>query len=80
MNSSFLDKIRYKKERVGIVEKNGKAYVKYLKARRFKVHSNIKFAIVIGIVLLVFELGIKLLISELASRPPAEETAAGIGG
>lgn len=43
MNSSFLDKIRYKKERVGIVEKNGKTYVKYLKARRFKVHRNIKF-------------------------------------
>lgn len=80
MRSSFLSKIKYKKERVGVVEKDGKTYVKYVKARRFRVSKNVKYAILSGFILLVLGLGIKLLLSELASREPVEEISAGIGG
>ena len=36
MTTALLDKIQYKKVRVGLVKKEGKTYVKYRKVRRFK--------------------------------------------
>ncbi len=77
MSSSFLDKIKYKKERVGVVEKDGKTYIKYIKARRFRISKSVKYVFLIGFVLIVMGLGIKLLMYEFASRPPAEEAVQG---
>ena len=79
MSSSFLKRIKYKKERVGVVEKDGKTYIKYVKARRFKVSKKVQYALLSCFVLVVLGLGIKLLISELDSREPAEETALQLG-
>ena len=45
MSSSFLDKLKYKKERVGVVVKDGKTYTKYIKARRFRLSSGFKYAV-----------------------------------
>lgn len=80
MSSSFISKIKYRKERIGVVEKDGKTYVKYVKARRFKASKTVKHSLLIVFILGVLGVGIKLLMSELASRPPVEETAAGIDG
>lgn len=80
MSPSFLSRIRYKRERVGIVEKEGKTYVKYIKARRFRVNRTVKHAVLGGFIFLVLALGIKLLISEFASRQPPEETVEGGAG
>ena len=79
MSSSLFSKIKYKKERVGVVEKDGKTYVKYVKARRFKVSENVKYVILSIFILVVLGVGIKLLLSEFASRPPVETTPVGIG-
>lgn len=79
MSSSFVNKIKYKKERVGVVEKGGKTYVKYVKARRFKLSKDIKYGILSVFILLFFCVGIKLLLSELASRPTPEAPLEGIG-
>lgn len=74
MSSSFIRKIIYKKERVGIVQKDGKTYVKYVKARRFKVSKNIKYSL-LGVLLLGFlSLVAKLLMTELESREPVALT------
>jgi len=62
------------------VEKDGKTYVKYVKARRFRMSRNVKYAVLSGFILIILGLGISLLLSELASRTPAEVTAAGIEG
>lgn len=74
MSSSFLDKIKYKKKQLGVVEKNGKSYVKYVKARRFKISTNIKYTVLSVFILVILGLGIKILMSELSAREPAEET------
>ena len=79
MGSSFLSKIKYKKERVGVVEKDGKTYIKYVKARRFRMSRNLKHAVLSLFILVVLGVGIKLLLSELASKEAVEETHAGIG-
>ncbi|MDO8805712.1 MAG: hypothetical protein Q7R35_14930 [Elusimicrobiota bacterium] len=75
MNSSLLGKIKYKKERLGVVEKNGKTYVKYAKVRRFKLSRTSIYIFVSVFILVVFGLGLKLLLSELYSRDPIVETA-----
>ena len=80
MSSSFLRKIKYKKERVGVVEKDGKTYVKYVKARRFKVSKNVKYALLGCFIMAILGLGIKLLLLELDSREQTDEAAVGIGG
>jgi len=79
MRSSFLNKIKYKKERVGVVEKDGKTYVKYIKTSRFVVSGRVKYAIIGVFVLVVLGLGIKLLMSELSSMPPVEAAVEGMG-
>ena len=79
MSSSFIGKIKYKKERVGVVEKNGITCVKYIKARRFRISKNVQYVILSVFILVVLGLGLKLMLYELASRPPAEETAE-VGG
>lgn len=79
MSSSFLKKIIYKKERVGVVEKDGKTYVKYVKARRFRINKNLRDAVISGFILLVLGMGIRLLMSELNSRQPPDEAGIGIG-
>lgn len=71
MSSSFISKIVYKKERVGVVEKDGKTYVKYVKARRFRLDKNVKYAILSIFLLGLLSITIKLLMSELESRGPA---------
>ena len=57
---------------MGVVEKNGKVYIKYVKAPRFKVSKDVKYAILSVIILVALGVGIKLLISELASMPQLE--------
>lgn len=79
MPSSFISKIIYKKERVGVVEKNGKTYVKYIKARRFNLSKNAKYSFLIVFILLILGAVIKLLMIELASRPQIDEASEGIG-
>lgn len=76
---TFVDELKYRKERVGVVKKDGKTYVKYVKTRRFNVSNKVKHLLLGGFVLFVLGLGIKLLISELASGSPEDETAEGIG-
>lgn len=78
MASDFLGKIKYKKERVGVVQKDGKTYLKYKKASRFRVSKNVKYALLSAFILFVLGLGISLLMSELDSGPPAEEIHEGI--
>lgn len=78
MASDFLSKIKYKKERVGVVQKDGKTYVKYVKARRFRMSKNVKYALLSAFILIVLGLGVVMLMSELNSRPPAEEIHEGI--
>ena len=81
MSSSFLDKLKYKKERVGVVVRGGKTYTKYVKARRFRLSSGFKYAVLWVFLLVVLGLGIRFLMSKLDSGAPAPETAAeGIGG
>lgn len=80
MGSYFVSKIKYKKERVGVVEKDGKIYIKYVKARRFQISKNAKYAILSGFILLVLGFGIRLLMLEMESRAPVEVTPEGIGG
>lgn len=76
MKSSFLNRIRYKQERIGIVEKDGKPYVKYVKVRRFKVSKNVEHIVLSGLILIVLGLGVKLLVYELSlSEPVTEELA-----
>ncbi|MDP2865110.1 MAG: hypothetical protein Q8O90_02590 [Elusimicrobiota bacterium] len=78
MSASFFSKLMYKRERVGFVEKDGKTYVKYLKVRRFIISKDIRSATVfVGFVLIVFAAGIKMLLTEVASHTPTEETAEG---
>jgi len=74
MSSSLTRKIIYKKERVGLVEKDGKIYVKYIKARRFKVSKNVKYALLSVLLLGFLSLTLKLLITELESREPVAMT------
>ncbi|MDO8803596.1 MAG: hypothetical protein Q7R35_04130 [Elusimicrobiota bacterium] len=63
------------------MKKDGKTYAKYVKARRFRISSNLKYAVLGVFVMVVLGLGIKLLIAEMGSREPAMETAGeGIGG
>lgn len=80
MKLPFFNKLKYRKERVGVVEKNGKTYVKYMKVRRFKISKTVKYSLLIVSLLAVLGVGIKLLMSDLASRPPVDEVADGIGG
>lgn len=61
------------------MEKEGKTYVKYVKVSRVRMSKNIKYALLSILILFVLGLGIKLLISEFASRSPVEETVEGIG-
>jgi len=42
MSSSLFDTLRYTKERVGLVTKDGKTYVKYRKVRRFKKNRDLQ--------------------------------------
>ena len=79
MSSSFISKLKYKKERVGIVEKDGKTYVKYVKARRFSISRNVKYVLICFFILSIFAVGIKILLSELSSREPSLEVAEGTG-
>lgn len=79
MDSSLIDKIKYKKERLSFVEKDGKTYIKYKKVRRFRVSKNVKYALLSFFILAILGIGIKLVISELDSREPALETSEGIG-
>lgn len=80
MNSSFLNKIRYKKERVGVVRKDGKTYVKYTKTRRFVVSRKIKYSVLSLCILVALALGIKLIIYEYAAMASAAaETDDGLG-
>ena len=74
MNTSFFNRIKYVKERVGVVEKDGKTYVKYIKVHRFRISSGFKYAILWIFMLVVLGLGIRFLMSSLASSEPAEET------
>ena len=74
MNLSFIDTVKYKKERVGLVEKNGKTCVKYRNVSRFRIGNNIKYIVLIVFILAVLGVGIKLLLSEMASRPSTDET------
>ena len=76
MSSSFLDKIIYKQERLGVVQKDGKTYVKYKKARRFRLSGGFKYAVLWFFVLVALGLGVRFLMSYLAAREPAPETAA----
>ena len=65
----MFDKIRYKKERVGLVQKNGKTYVKYVKVRRFKISDTaIHVCLIIGLVA-VLGVAAKLLMAELETAP-----------
>lgn len=73
MSSSFFNKLAYKKKRVGIVEKNGKSYVKYAKTPRFKISTNAKCVILSLVTLTVLALGLRILITERAAREQAEE-------
>lgn len=77
MKSSFFGKIKYRKERVGVVEKDGKTYIKYIKARRFRLSNNAKLWLLGVFIILILGLSIKLLMSELDFRAPAEWIAAG---
>ena len=62
MSLSLLDNIRYKHERVGLVQKDGKTYVKYRKIPRFKKLAKNSESFIFGaIILLVLGLGIKVL-------------------
>ena len=63
MGSSFISKIKYKKELVGFVKKDGKTYAKYVKARRFRLSSNLKYAVLGVFVMVVLGLGIKFMIA-----------------
>ena len=80
MGASFLNRIKYKKELVGFVKKDGKTYTKYVKTRRFRISSNFKYAVLGVFVMVVLGLGIKFMIAELGSREAAPETAGGGGG
>lgn len=80
MPSSFTSKIKYKKTRVGVVEKDGKTYVKYVKQSRFRMSKNMKYSVLSIFILVILGLGFKLLMSELASREPVQEAAVGLDG
>ena len=73
MSSSLFSKIKYRKERVGFVEKGGKTYAKYTKVPRFPISKNVKYVVFCVFILAVLGLGFKLLLSEMASQAPAEE-------
>ena len=53
MDSSFLDKIKYKKVRVRLVKKEGKTYVKYAMVPRFKIGKSVKYGISCFFILVV---------------------------
>jgi len=72
-SSSFLSRIIYKKDRVGVVVKDGKTYVKYTKARRFKISTNVKCVIFSVFMLFVLGLSLKMLMSVLNSAQSAVE-------
>lgn len=80
MSRSFIRKIKYKKDRVGLIVKDGKTYVKYKKTQRFRMSKNVKYILMSILILFIMGFGIKLLISEYASRPLAEEVGEGVGG
>lgn len=75
MSSSFIKKVVYKKERVGVVEKDGKIYVKYVKQRRFRISKNSQYIILGILILAVFGLAVKLMLYELELRTPVEDAA-----
>ena len=65
MLSRVFRRIKYRKERVGLVQKNGKTYVKYAKVRRFKLSRDVEYTgfaflifgvLGIGVVLLAYEI------------------------
>lgn len=62
------------------MQKDGKTYVKYIKARRFKMGKSVEYSLLTAFILIFLAVGVKLLLSELASRPLAEGIADGIGG
>lgn len=74
MSSSIISKLKYKKERVGLVERDGKTYVKYVKARRFRVSSGFKRAVLWIFLLVVLGLVIRYLMSSLCEMNPTEGT------
>lgn len=80
MSRSFIRKIKYKKDRVGLIVKDGKTYVKYKKTQRFQMSRNVKCILMSILILFVMGFGLKLLISEYASRPLAEDAGEGFGG
>lgn len=79
MATSILSKILYKKQRVGMVQRDGKVYVKYVKEWRFRLSRNAKYLILTFFIVAISGLGFKLLLSEIASTTPSVESAEVVG-
>jgi len=72
---SLLKKVIYRKKRIGIVQKNGKAYVKYTKVHRFEISKTVQHVILIVFILTILGLGFKLIRSEMVADAPVVESA-----
>jgi hypothetical protein len=63
MIATLLDKVKYKKVRVGLVQRNGKTYIKYRKVPRYKVSQGLKKAILSVFILAALGFSLKFLLS-----------------
>ncbi len=64
MLSQLLRWIKYRKERVRLVQKNGKTYVKYSKVRRFKLSRDAEYTGFAFLIMGVLGMGVVLLVYE----------------
>lgn len=64
MLSQIYRWIKYRKERVGLVQKNGKTYVKYSKVRRFKLSRDAEYTWFTLLILGILGMGAVLLMYE----------------